>query len=267
MVTQSLNPHRMSRMIRRGSEHSLLGCSLNLGTANPFEKLSLSPSLGGKDRKFKTLEKLKVKKSKNKKADTFGGRGSGTATPTSAFTSPSKSSMYFSGSPSRTSISGSLGPSAIFSNPDLTKTPKKSKWMNLRNKVGKRFLRSPSDTEDVRLQNKPQRSHSIPSIKKHVVYSGRNTSVSGEELGMISMPDGGSISMVSPRIRKPSTSQGNNINLVSKIFSVLKCWVDEYFEVSLVFCGISDFEEWLSFGTSYYRDRGLMSFRTLFVPT
>lgn len=220
LVTTSLN-YRIPRMIRRGSEKSLLSCSMSMGPPP-------TPSGGhGKgSKKSKTLEKQQKNKKKPKKSDTFSGR----STP-SLLSSPAKSAtMYFNGSPSHTA-GGNLSLTSSFSSADL-KTPKKSRWLNLRSKVGKKLSRSPSHTSEyevVKTTAKAQRSQSIPSIKKSSIYSGRNSSLSGEDMGVT---DGGPMGIVSPRLRKRSTSGNNNVNLVSKIFSVLSFWVEEFFEVS-----------------------------------
>ena len=184
--------------------------------------------------KSRTLEKAnKPKKKSGKKADTFSGRATPNTTPNSLHASPNRT-MYFSSSPSH---SINLSAAAAFANQDANKTPKKSsKWTNLRMKMNKKFSRSPSvsaDTgDDTKLRTKPHRSHSIPAIKKSGVYPGRNASISGGDDVSLSMADGGSISAGHTRHRKTSSSQANNVNLVAKIFSVLSCWVEEYFEVS-----------------------------------
>ena len=215
LMSQSLNIRNFPRIVRQRSEHSLLTASLNIGPTKTDYDI--------KDKKDKSKGKRK-----NKKSDTFSGRG--TPTGGSVLSSPVRSSTMYFNSPSHTGTT-SLAPSASFSAADTKSTPKKtSRWSNIRNKMGKK-LRSPSisaDTEEPgRLLNKPQRSHSIPSIKKCGVYS-RAGSITGEEMEV-----GGSI--VSPRIRRGSTSQ-NNVNLVAKIFSVLTCWIEEHFEASIHTC-------------------------------
>ena len=230
MLTESLDPSKLSRMLRRGSEHNLLTTSMSSASSS----VSGTPShSSGKDKKSKTLERKQPKeKKKKKKSDTFSGR----ATPVNVLSSPAKSSqMYFGNSPSHTSGSSSLSASQSFNaSGDMAKTPKKSRWLNVRRKIKKNFTRSPSfvDADEIKAvhkSNKPQRSHSIPAIKKSGVYNGRNASISGcsEDLGM-NIPDG----LISPRARRASTSPGNNVNLVSKVFSILMCWVEDYFEVS-----------------------------------
>lgn len=254
MLTQSLSSYSLNhkKLIRRGSEHSLVNYSLTSS-----EQLA-------KD-KTRSLEKSITKSGKkkgNKKADTFGGR----ATPTcnSLHASPNRSNMYFGSSPTHTPahahhLSGGGSSGNITSgggSGDIPKTPKKSsRWTNIRNKMGKKFRGSvSSEAEDGtgkyhhHHRTKPQRSQSIPSSRKGAVYaSARNASVSGDDLSGISYPDGavggvggaagvgggvaGSM-VVPPRHRKSSSSYTNNVNLVAKIFAVLNCWVDDYFEVS-----------------------------------
>lgn len=218
---QSLYSSRIPsrRIVRRGSEHSLLTCSMSIGPAE---------STPDKQKKSKTLEKPVKGKKRSKKSDTFSGRG--TPTSSSVMNSPVRNSanLYFGSSPSH----ASLGVSASFSTADIQqKTPKKvSKWSKLSNIVVQKFSRAEGD--DTRMRVKPQRSHSIPSIKKCGVYPVRNSSVPGEEMGMGGLAENGSISSINPRARKSSSSQANSVNLVAKIFSVLGCWVEEYFEVS-----------------------------------
>ena len=253
-LTQSLSSYSLNhkKLIRRGSEHSLINYSLSNS-----EQLA-------KD-KSRSLEKSAKagKKKGNKKSETFSGRG--TPTCASLHASPNRSNMYFGSSPTHTSMShahltssmsGSSGNILAVSSSigggsgtDVAKTPKKnSRWTNIRNKMGKKFSRGSvsTDSEDCtgkHHRSKPQRSQSIPSSRKAGVYvSVRNASVSGEEMSGMSYTDGGAgvgggggvAGAVLPRHRKSSSSYTNNVNLVAKIFSVLNCWVDEYFEVSRV---------------------------------
>lgn len=226
----SLYSSRAPRMVRRGSEHSLLSCSMVVGPGSAPEKQT-------KEKKSKTLEKPKSKR-KTKKSDTFSGRG--TPTSSSVLSSPvrNSSTMYFGSSPSHTG-SLSLRASASFSAADiqLKTTPKKaSKWSKISNIMNKKLNRATStgmDADDSQLRTKPRRSQSIPSIKKCGIYNGRNASIGGEEMGM-GLCESGSISSTIPRTRtrKSSASQANSVNLIAKIFSVLRCWVEEYYEVS-----------------------------------
>ena len=222
MVMQSL-PLTSRGLVRRGSEHNILTSSMVVGQ---------SPAKHGK--KSKTLEKPPPKGKKwSKKSDTFSGRG--TPTSSSLMNSPVRNStnMYFSASPSHAPV----GTSASFSTADVqNRTPKKvSKWAKISSTFNKKFSRGgPNgvEAEENRLRVKPQRSQSIPSIKKCGVYSGRNPSICGEEMSFGgSLVESGSISSINTRSRKTSSSQGNSVNLVAKIFSVLGCWVEEYFEV------------------------------------
>jgi hypothetical protein len=192
----------------------------------------------GKEKKSKTLEKIPKTKKRSKKADTFSGRG--TPTSSSLMNSPvrNSSNMYFGTSPSHT-YSSSLGASASFSTADhhQQKTPKKaSRWSKISNMVNKKLSRGATGTDGDdkhRLSVKPKRSHSIPLIKKSGVY-GRSGSVGGEDVGVGGMYEAGSTNSVSSHARRASTSQGNSANLVAKIFSVLGCWVEEFFEVSTI---------------------------------
>ena len=241
LVMQSLYSGRIPRIVRRGSEHSLLTCSLQEG-ANEGN------GSGGKDKKSKMADRFKPGKKTKKKSDTFSGRGSssGRATP-SLLSSPVRSGQFV-GSPTHSSIN----PSASFTSSDFNKTPvKKSKWTNIRQRMGKKFNRSSSTnieaTEELnRLRVKPQRSQSIPSNRKCGVYGtagGRSASITVDDV-IPNLTDGGAAAgcvgggSVSLRGRRSSSSHcTNSVNLVAKIFSVLGCWVDEYFEVSLLsFC-------------------------------
>ena len=220
--TRSLSsPFMPKNLVRQGSEHCLLSSSINLGSiSNISDKYSITSGIFGRDKKPKNEEKSSSKGKRKKKSDTYSGR----ATPTGPSNgSPSKSSsMYFGNSPSHSRASGF---SSSFNQSDLDKNSKKSKWFIIR-KVGKKLSRSPSIDPDEVKKNIPQRSQSIPSVKKCGLYPGRSTSLSTEE------PDG-LTGLVSPRHRRRTSSlQVNSVNLVSKIFSVLSCWVNDYFEVS-----------------------------------
>ncbi len=237
--------YRRGGLVRRGSEHSLLNYSLNMG-----QSPMLSGGGGGGGGKAKGPEG-KGKGKKVKKADTFGGRGTPTAS-LSLMSSPirsSNNSMFLGGSPSHHG-GNSLAPSASFSNADLggKGQKKQSRWGNIRSKVKKNFSRSPSvtaESDEAKILHKPQRSQSIPAIRKTAVNS-RNGSISmasGEDYAVANVTDigGGGGGIVSPRRRTSNShaaTTANDVNLVSKIFSVLKCWVEEYFEVknSLFVC-------------------------------
>lgn len=230
--------------------------SLRRGSLTPMMDSKQSSRSSAKEKKSKTSDKNPFRTKKNKKkADTFSGRG----TPTSSvLSSPARNAtMYFGGSPSHSSglsnsvnlgggagNGGSLSCSTSFNSGDA-KTLKKSRWMMLRNKMGKKFTRTPHmmDEEEPKIHGRTQRSHSSPSVKKYNV--GRSLSITEEDI-RINMTDGGhggSVSgIVSPRLRRASSSQqGYNLKMLSKIFSILTCWVDEYYEVSLRFLFCSYF--------------------------
>lgn len=240
-----LKSHRQQQQFS-GSTSPL--ASLRRGSLTPISRHS------AKEKKPKS-EKNPFKTKKNKKkSDTFGGRGTPTG---SVLSSPARNAtMFFGGSPSHTvnlsssvnlgggggggaSTRGSLSCSASFNSADI-KSSKKSRWGMIRHKVGKKLTRTPNmlDDEEPKIQGRgprTQRSHSSPSIKKYSV--GRSLSITEEDGRGVSLPDGGtgmSISgAVSPRLRRGSSSQqGYNLKMLSKIFAILTCWLEEYFEVS-----------------------------------
>lgn len=250
-------------MVRHGSEHCLLSRSVTAAdfpsklpnrelqhfnrSSSPLRRKSLTlTAQSSKDKKSKNLEKNHFRSKKNKKkSETFNGRGT---PPSSAHSSPAKSAtMYFGGSPSHpsnltNSVSvggaggGALSCSSTFSGIDCgSKSSKKSRWTMLRSKMGKKFTRASNVDEEEsntlgRLRT--QRSHSSASIKKYNID--RTMSIT-EEDSRSDYLDGGSMSGSNPRLRRSSSShQGYNLKMLSKIFSILTCWVDEYFEVSSV---------------------------------
>ncbi len=233
LLPPNLYEDRRKILPRRGSEHSLLSLSMSVGSGaqKPLEK-QLSIKKSGKDKKaMKKLEEISLKnKKKNKKSDTFSGRA--TPTTSSALSSPARTSsiLYFPGS--SPSHNTSVSCSASFNDSDLGKSPKRSKW-NMIRKVGRKIARSPSivDQDDVKnaiKSNKPQRSQSIPAIRNCGIYTARSVSITAENGLCGNLTDGGG--MISPRIRRGSTSQ-NDVTIVSKIFSILTTWVEDYFEV------------------------------------
>ena len=281
LVEQSLSTFiRCGNMVRHGSEHSLVTNSVNLSevcesnqqyrlrNTSPLRRKSLNQmistsSSAGKERKYKSLEKNHFRKSKSKKrVESLSGRGSPA---NSISSSPARNTnMFFSGSPSHTrnmtgSLSlvgggGSQGSLSGFNSLD-SKSSKKSRWTMMRMKMGKPFSRTSNmEEEEASMQGsgrRTQRSHSSASIKKYSI--GRSSSITEEDFLNSGSVHGGSISSVAgPRMRKGSiTQQGYNLKMMSKIFSILTFWVDEYFEVSvllivlftLFFLGVYEYAE------------------------
>ena len=192
-----------NRMIRGSSEHSLLTASLNIGPSHrspflqsPAHQTSRSALSTPERRKHATFESRTPKKQSNgKKASTLGRH------------------------------------SPIPPGGEQKKEKSKSRWKFVKNKVSKTFKRSPS-MEGGNLQGSPResRSQSIPTIRKNNVM--RKASV-GPEVKLsvaVDVPDGGSAGP-SPRRQRTLSTQGSGVTLIAKIFSVLRCWQENYFEV------------------------------------
>ena len=260
-ITSSLNNYwREGTIVRHGSEHNLTSQSITIaelpgskfhkgeqhGNSILLRRKSLTPMAqkhfnSDKDKKTKSLENP-FRSKKNKKGENLSIRGT---PPSSVHSSPAKSStMFFGGSPSHTSnltnsvsvgrAGNALNCSGTYSSVDV-KCSKMSPWMMIRSKMGKKFSRSSTMDEEepcVHGRNRTQRSHSTPSIKKFNV--GRSLSITEEDIRYEFRDGGGSVSSTNPRVRKSSTTQGYNLKMLSKIFAILTCWVEEYFEVRLI---------------------------------
>ena len=178
---------------------------LNRSTHSQEEKVTPGKSKG------------KISKSgKKKKADTLpnGPARYGGKSPHSLFTK-STSSMSFS-------LSGT----------EYAKNSKGIKsWIGFRRKAGKKLPKSTSMEAEEALDKSPGHSRAKRTLlRKHSISSDSATT---SPLGVAEdrMVQGSPLH----RHRTESTSQGNS-NLVSKIFSVLDYWQEEYFEV-----GVSSF--------------------------
>ena len=205
------------RMVRGSSEHSLLTASVNLGHTypSPFHHgnaMLVSPA-------HQTRSALSTPERK-KHSNTM--EHSGSRTPKR---SSKKASTFGRYSPVPDVADGALPP----------RTPKKdkskSRWVGLKERMNKTFKRSPS-MEPVQGIPREARSQSIPTIRKnHVSSVARKTSV-GPEVKLsvaVDMPDGGG---PSPSRRQRTLSvQGGGVTLISKIFTVLNCWQENYSEV------------------------------------
>lgn len=193
-----------NRMIRGSSEHSLLTASLNIGPGHHSPYLQ-SPAHQTRSalstperRKHATFESRSSKKqSSSKKASTLGRH------------------------------------SPIPPGGEQKKDKSKSRWKFVKSKVSRTFKKSPS-MEGGNIQGSPResRSQSIPTLRKNNVM--RKTSV-GPEVKLsvaVDVPDGGSAGP-SPRRQRSFSTQGSGATLIAKIFSVLGCWQENYFEVHM----------------------------------
>ena len=216
-----------NRMVRGSSEHSLLTASLNIGPGHhrsPFHHgnaMMISPS-------HQTRSALSTPERK-KHANTMDHSGSGTPKKLSA---GKKASTFGRYSPSAEHQDGSVSKGS-------KKDKSKSRWTGIKDrmKLKQKFKRSPSIEIGKELGSSPRevRSQSIPTIRKNTVGSiTRKTSVGPEVKLSVAMdvPDGGGHSPSRSRQRTLSV-QGSGVTLISKIFSVLGCWQDNYYEVCI----------------------------------
>ena len=216
-----------NRMIRGSSEHSLLTTSLNIGstTRSPFHHgnaMLISPAHQTRSA-LSTPERRRFSSTKEQ----------------------SGSQKPLPGGGKKSNTFGRYSPVQPGDLPETAKSPRKektkSRWSGLKDKVNKKFKRSPS-MEAKEMQGFPResRSQSIPSVRRNNIIAPRKTSV-GPEVKLsvaVDVPDSGALSPAR-RQRKTSSShvQGlavNTVTLISKIFNVLGCWQENYFEVGVV---------------------------------
>ena len=211
-----------NRMIRGSSEHSLLTASLNIGPGHHLPYLqsnsasALSPAYQQSRSALSTPER--------RKHSTFD--NSGSRTPKKQLSAKKSSTL------------GRHSPVP----PGEQKKASKSRWNFVKKKVSKTFKKSPS-MEGSNLQGSPResRSQSIPTIRRNNVT--RKTSVGPEVKLSVAMdvPDGGGMGGASSQGPSPArrqrtlSTQGSGVTLIAKIFSVLGCWQENYFEVLYAF--------------------------------
>lgn len=195
-------------LLRTNSEHSLMTQSLCLSRSEPSSpfhstKPGRSVSISdqsqspGKRGKALTLDRSSPNSKKKQKK------------------SGSMSDYYRKGS--NVNVTASLNVASLQNgNEPSSKSPKRSKWNGIKNKM-KKFKRSPSlEAEEMQgLQGRYARKGSL--ISDSLMSTG------------INLPDGG----MPRRQRRSSSSYGNSVALVSKIFAVLSCWQEQFFEVGL----------------------------------
>ena len=240
------------KIVRRNSEHSLLTGSVSVGSESPFLHgkammgSSPSPNLVGSPAHSHTPSpshrrtsnsisgdltsslnrkdvRGKSKSKKSRKADTIGA------------------------SPARQKLSSSFTKSATFTRTNTVVTElgsspnrqaKTSKWQSLKKKMGIKLNRSPSmDTEDLASYQEnstcpnpdllPKRNRTF--LRKHSLSSEISRSISMTDGMVVASPAGGGRQQ---RRGSGSASQCNNVNLIPKIFGVLACWQENFFEVS-----------------------------------
>lgn len=210
-----------NRIVRGGSEHCLLTASLNVGPAHrsPFHHggaMMASPA-------HQTRSALSTPERK-KLSNTIDHSGLGTPKKLSVGKKASTFGRYSPVSDQAEGISkGSK------------KEKSKSRWNGLkeRMKFKSKIKRSPSTQEELGALPREARSQSIPSMRRNNVASVmRKTSVGPEVLLSVAMdvPDGGAPSPSRNRQRALSV-QGSGVTLISKIFSVIGCWQENYHEV------------------------------------
>lgn len=198
-------------ILHTNSEHNLMTQSLCLSRSEPSSpfhstkpagrSISISDqSSSGKRGKAATME-LSSPKSKNKKQKKSGSMGD----------------YYRRGSNTGINVTASLNLASFQNGCESSKSPKRSKWGDLKSKM-KKFKRSPSlEAEELQgLQGRYPRKGSLSNDS--LMSTG------------INLPDGG----MPRRQRRSSSSYGNSVALVSKIFSVLSCWQEQFFEVQLL---------------------------------
>ena len=211
-----------NRMLRGSSEHSLLTASLNIGPGHhsPFHHgnaMMISPA--------HQVSKSALSTPERRKHSTFD--NSGSRTPKKHSTGK-KSNTFGRYSPIPPGEQLEVGGKAS------KKDKSKSRWNVVKNKVSKTFKRSPSmhaEVTDLQSSPREKRSQSIPTIRRNNVM--RKTSV-GPEVKLsvaVDVPDGGSAGPSPARRQRTLSTQGSGVTLITKIFSVLGCWQENYFEV------------------------------------
>ncbi len=194
-------------ILRANSEHSLLTQSLSISRSEPSSPFHSTKPAGrsvsiseqsGKRGKAATLERSSpaAKSKKQKKGGSMG-------------------DYYKRGSAHAINVTASLNVGSL-QGCDSNKSPKRSKWDGIKNKMTKKFKRSPSlEGEELQgMQGRYARKGSLGS--------------DNHETTGVNFPDG----VVSRRQRRSSSSY-NSVALVSKIVSVLNCWQEHFFEVRI----------------------------------
>ena len=194
-------------ILRANSEHSLLTQSLSISRSEPSSPFHSTKPAGrsvsiseqsGKRGKAATLERSSpaAKSKKQKKGGSMG-------------------DYYKRGSAHAINVTASLNVGSL-QGCDSNKSPKRSKWDGIKNKMTKKFKRSPSlEGEELQgMQGRYARKGSLGS--DNLMTTGVN------------LPDG----VVSRRQRRSSSSY-NSVALVSKIVAVLNCWQEHFFEVRI----------------------------------
>lgn len=207
-VTTPTHKLPLRTILRANSEHSLLTQSLSISRSEPSSPFHSTKPVGrsisiseqgspGKRGKAVTMERPNPKTKKQKKGGSMGDH-------------------YKRGSGPGINVTASLNVASL-QGFDSNKSPKRSKWDGIR-KITKKFKRSPSlDGEELQgLQARYARKGSLAS--DNLMSTGVN------------LPDGGGAPR---RQRRSSSSYGNSVALVSKIFAVLTCWQDQFFEVRI----------------------------------
>ena len=204
-----------NRMIRGSSEHSLLMASLNIGPGHRSPYLqSNAPTMGPA---YQVSKSALSTPERRKYVD-----NSGSKTP-KKLSSGRKSNTFGRYSPI---------PPGEQNEGKSSKKEKSRKGWTIVKKVTRSFKRSPS-MEGGNLQGSPResRSQSIPTVRRNNVQ--RKTSV-GPEVKLsvaVDVPDGGSQGPSPARRQRTLSTQGSGVTLIAKIFSVLGCWQENYFEV------------------------------------
>ena len=215
-----------NRMIRGSSEHSLLTASLNIGPGNRSPYLQTSNAMMISST-YQVSKSALSTPERRKYVD-----NSGSKTPKKHSSSGKKSNTFGRYSPI---------PPGEHHDGKSSKKEKSSKrgWKIVKN-ITRSFKRSPS-MEGGNLQGSPResRSQSIPTVRRNNVV--RKTSV-GPEVKLsvaVDVPDGGSQGPSPARRQRTLSTQGSAVTLIAKIFSVLGCWQENYFEVHIIIIHIS----------------------------
>jgi hypothetical protein len=208
-----------NRMIRGSSEHSLLTASLNIGPGQRPLYLQ-SNSASAISPAYQTRSALSTPE--RRKHSTFD--NSGSRTPKKQLSAKKSSTL------------GRHSPVP----PGEEHKKSKSRWNFVKKKVSKTFKKSPSmhmDGGNIQGSPRESRSQSIPTIRRNNIM--RKTSVGPEVTLSVAMdvPDGGGVGGASSQGPSPArrqrtlSTQGSGVTLIAKIFSVLGCWQENYFEV------------------------------------
>ena len=218
--THELRPQGLTignRMVRGSSEHSLLTASLSVGPGqqSPFHHGN-AMMIGLNPRQTRSALSTPERKKNSNTIDNSGSR-----TPKKLVVGK-KSSTF-----------GRYSPVSDSPEKAVKKEKAKRRWVGVKHKISKTFKRSPSMEVKDTVTPREARSQSIPSIRRNNIGSlTRKTSVGPEVMLSVAVdvPDGGGGLSPSRRPRAVSV-QGSAVTLIAKIFSVLKCWQENYCEV------------------------------------